>query len=101
MRARHLLGLGPTAARCYMVRTDRWKYVLYEGFRPQMFDLKEDPREQNDLGESAGHEEIRRELHEELFAWFRRRKMRRNVTDAEVERLTDTAKARGLFIEIW
>jgi arylsulfatase A-like enzyme len=101
MRARHLLNLGPTAARCYMVRTDRWKYVLYEGFQPQMFDLESDPKEQNVLGGSAEHEGIRQLLHEELFAWFRRRKMRRNVTNAEVERLTDTAKQRGLYIEIW
>lgn len=68
MRARRTLGLGPTEARCYMVRTKRWKYVLFENFEPQMFDLEQDPQEQNDLAQSISHTEIRAMLREELFA---------------------------------
>jgi arylsulfatase A-like enzyme len=101
LRARRLLNVGLTEARCYMVRTDRWKYVLYEKFRPQMFDLEQDPHELCDLGDVLGLEDIRLMLREALFAWFRQRKMRRNTTDAEIEKRTDTSKDRGVFIEIW
>ena len=100
-RARRILGLAPSEARAYMVRTDDWKYVLYENFRPQLFDLRNDPKELTDLGASPEHEQVRRELREELFSWFRHRKVRKNVTDAEVEHATDTSKQRGVFIEIW
>ncbi len=40
--ARLELAIAPERARAYMVRTQRWKYVLYEGFRPQLFDLERD-----------------------------------------------------------
>jgi arylsulfatase A-like enzyme len=84
-----------------MIRTARWKYVLFEKFRPQLFDLEADPKEQVDLGAAPQYEGVRRELHDGLFAWLRARKNRKNVTDAEVDRLTDTARQRGVFIEIW
>jgi arylsulfatase A-like enzyme len=101
MRARRLLGLQPSEARAYMIRTPRWKYVLFEKFRPQLFDLTADPKEQTDLGASPEYETVRHELHDALFTWLRGRKHRKNMTDAEVDRLTDTARQRGVFIEIW
>ncbi len=45
----------------FMVRRDEWKYVHYAGSRPQLFDLKNDPLEDEDLGESAGHAGVRRD----------------------------------------
>ncbi len=39
----------------YMVRWDNWKYIHYINYPPQLFDLKEDPLELNDLGQSADH----------------------------------------------
>src|SRR6185312_4239446 len=48
--ARRNLGLGPERGRGYMVRTQRWKYVLFEDFPPQLFDLAADPHELDDLG---------------------------------------------------
>jgi arylsulfatase A-like enzyme len=38
-----------------MVRTGDWKHVLYENFRPQLFDLRNDPKELADLGASPDH----------------------------------------------
>lgn len=70
-------------ARAYMIRDAQWKYTLYEGFRPQLFDMLNDPDEQNDLGESPEHEDVRRRLHEELFRWLRMRKHRVTVTYEE------------------
>jgi choline-sulfatase len=43
----------------FMVRKDAWKYVHYAGSRPQLFDLANDPLEDEDLGDSAAHAGIR------------------------------------------
>ncbi len=84
-----------------MVRTSRWKYVLFEEFPPQLFDLENDPRELVDLGRAAGYEAVRAELRERLFAWFRQRRTRVTISDAEIERRTGTAKQRGYRFGEW
>ena len=99
--ARHLLERAPSAARAWMVRTARWKYVEYEGYRPQLFDLEADPAEQHDLGGDAAHEATRRDLHERLFAWLRSRKTRVTLSDQEVENRTDTHRERGYRFGVW
>jgi choline-sulfatase len=40
----------------FMIRFGRWKYVHYEGYRPQLYDLEADPGETRDLACEAGHE---------------------------------------------
>ncbi|MDR6756814.1 choline-sulfatase [Mycoplana sp. BE70] len=42
----------------FMVRWDRYKYVHYEGYRPQLFDLESDPKEQNDLAGEPAYSDI-------------------------------------------
>jgi arylsulfatase A-like enzyme len=83
------------------VRTERWKYVFYEGFRPQLFDLAEDPDELVDRGADPALEEIRELLRERLFDWIRTRRMRVTMSDADVEHRTDTHKQRGFFFGVW
>jgi arylsulfatase A-like enzyme len=99
--ARLQLGRTPSESRAYMVRTDRWKYVFYEGFRSQLFDLAEDPDELVDRGEDSALEEVREQLRERLFDWIRTRKMRITRSDAEVEMRTDTHKAHGIYFGVW
>ncbi|MGX9389445.1 sulfatase-like hydrolase/transferase [Nitrobacteraceae bacterium UC4446_H13] len=101
MKARLVLGLGPSDARSYMVRTERWKYVFFEGFRPQLFDMINDPQEQQDLGADPAYEAARTELHERLFRWMRRRAIRTTMSDETVDHRTNTARERGIMIEIW
>jgi arylsulfatase A-like enzyme len=99
--ARLELAVAPAEARAYMVRTERWKYVLYEGFRPQLFDLAADPRERRDLGADPQLESVRRALDERLFAWARHRRSRVTISDAEIERRTNTHKQRGFPFGVW
>lgn len=99
--ARLALGLAPPQARAFMVRTADWKYIYYEHFRPQLFDLNADPHEYRDLGESAAHADIRATLHENLFAWLRARRTRTTLSDEAVARRTDAARRRGILIGVW
>ena len=83
-RARAYLGVAPDAARAFMVRRERWKYIYYEGFRPQLFDLENDPRELDDLGASPAEAEVRADLHERLFAWLRTRRLRTTISNESI-----------------
>ena len=98
-QARRDLMLGPSEARAYMVATDRWKYVFYERFRPQLFDLLNDPQEFVDLGADSGYQLVVREMADRLFDWTRHRKTRVTINDADVERLSSFAGKR--LIGLW
>jgi len=99
--ARRTLGLAVDQARGYMVRTARWKFVLFERYPPQLFDLAADPAEQHDLGGSPDHTGVRAALEARLFAWFRGRRLRTTVTHAFIERSTGKAKERGYLFGEW
>ena len=99
--ARRTLGLGVDEARGFMVRTARWKYVHFVAYPPQLFDLDADPAEQADLGCSAAHEAVRREMQERLMAWALARRTRLGVTDAYVEASTGAARKRGYRFGEW
>lgn len=95
------LGLEPAESRGYMVRTRDWKYVYWEGFEPQLFDLQNDPDELTDLGEVANHANVRAELHERLFRWFRTRARRTTMSEDNVRRRLNRARNAGIIIGEW
>lgn len=99
--ARLILNRKPRDCRAMMVRTDRWKYVWWQDFRPMLFDLDADPHEQHDLGASGSHLPVRREMEERLAGWLKARKMRVTVDDAYVEARTATHKKHGIFFGVW
>ena len=49
-------GWSPTG--CFMLRWDRWKFIHYEGFEPQLFDLAGDPEERDDLAARGTHRHV-------------------------------------------
>ncbi len=54
---------GPAAVTGeFMVRQNEWKYIHYEGMRPQLFNLEKDPQELEDLGEDPACADIRARL---------------------------------------
>lgn len=99
--ARLALGLKADEARAYMVRTERWKYISYDNFRPQLFDLSKDPNELIDLGTSKLHDEIRKNLATTLNEWLRLRRNRITIADHEIDKRTDNYKDRGIFFGVW
>jgi len=101
-KARLTLGLNVQQARCWMIRTERWKYIAFKAFdRAQLFDLLNDPDELQDLGQSAQHADIRAALHARLFKRLADRRNRVTVSDADVEKRTDGARANGVIIGEW
>ena len=100
-RARLALGRGPGECGAMMVRTRDWKYVHWQGFRPQLFDLSADPGELFDLGADPRLDAARAKLRERLFDWLSTRRRRTTVSDEFVLGCTDTHRSRGVHIGIW
>ena len=99
--ARTILGRKPDECRAIMVRTDRWKYVWWQGYRPMLFDLANDPKERRDLGGDLTYAPIFREMEERLNAWAKARKSRVTVDDAYVAARTAKHRQHGIFFGQW
>jgi choline-sulfatase len=59
---------GATPVQQRMLRTRRWKLSYYHGDRPQLYDMREDPRETTDLAEDPRHAGIRDALVRRVLA---------------------------------
>ncbi|MBM3570190.1 MAG: phosphonate monoester hydrolase [Alphaproteobacteria bacterium] len=99
--ARLALGRGVRECRAMAVRTERWKYVWWQGLRPQLYDLELDPQERGDLGTSPRHDRIRARMHARLFDWLATRKRRTTVSDDYVAQRTNRHRQHGIHIGIW
>lgn len=99
--ARRLLRLGPQQARGTMVCNKDWKYIEYPPFRPQLFNLRDDPAELIDLGADPAYAAVRADLREHLYDWAMSRKMRLGIDDARVEARTGNAHKRGIIFGAW
>ncbi|MEM7111931.1 MAG: sulfatase-like hydrolase/transferase [Chloroflexota bacterium] len=102
-KAREWLDLPPSECRATMLRTDRWKYIHYENFRPQLFDLENDPNELIDLGAGSAFESVRVDLEQQLFRWFRRRKTRTTLSDEQIKAMFGgwNQIKRGIYVGYW
>jgi arylsulfatase A-like enzyme len=100
-QAREALSLDVKDCRAYMLRTDRWKYVHFKGFRPQLFDLIEDPNEFVDLGASPSHQGVRQQLHEQLLDRLTDRRNRVTVDDEWIRGIRARERQAGIIIGKW
>ncbi|GFM59911.1 alkaline phosphatase family protein [Pseudomonas capsici] len=83
--ARERLGQPIDRCRMYMVRSERFKYLAYDGFRAQLFDLENDPRELNDLGADPAFAHVREQHQSYLFDWLRGLKRRTTISNEEID----------------
>jgi arylsulfatase A-like enzyme len=83
--ARERLGQAIDRCRMTMVRSERWKYLAYDGFRPQLFDLLNDPQELHDLGADPAYAAVREEHLGYLFEWLRGLKRRTTISHQEID----------------
>jgi arylsulfatase A-like enzyme len=99
--ARETLDVGVSDARGYMLRMERWKYVHFRHFPPQLFDLENDPNEFNDLGRDPNHEATRQSLHARLLDRLTARKNRVTMTDDGVHAMRRDEDSSGIIIGRW
>jgi len=99
--ARRHLKREANECNAWMARTDRWKYVHFQGLRPQLFDLENDPQELVDLGEDSGFETVRREMRERLGEWLMGLKRRVTVDYDTVRRRTEDHHQNNVHIGVW
>ena len=98
---RRQLNLEPSEARSYMIRTKDWKYIYHRHFRPQLFDLKNDPGEFVDLGGETSRISVLKELADRMFLRLLQLKSRVTESDSTVDARTDVVKDRGIYIGRW
>ncbi|MGJ8531415.1 MAG: alkaline phosphatase family protein [Alphaproteobacteria bacterium] len=98
---REALDIPASKARAYMIRTERWKYVYFKGFQPQLFDLENDPDEFDDLGTSADHQDIRADMQDLLLDRLTDRKNRVTQTDEAVLKIRAGEGSSGIMIGVW
>ncbi|GEM_PF-3149285 len=99
------LGLEAHEARATMIRTEDWKYIFHESFRPELFDMKNDPEELCDLGEDQAYNTILQEMRDLMFESLRRRRTRTTRDNdymkmREKHALENNSK-RPVYIGVW
>ncbi|QJF53102.1 sulfatase-like hydrolase/transferase [Roseobacter ponti] len=75
----------PRDARLFMVADHDWKLVhCAAGYRPMLFDLRNDPDELRDLGADPACATARAQMYEKLHAWGLRMSQRLTVSEDEI-----------------
>lgn len=96
------LGLSNRDARAFVVFDGRWKLCHFEGgFRPMLFDLREDPEELVDRGADPACAGEAARLMAALGAWARRLSQQTTLSDAQLAARTGRARRRGVLLGLW
>lgn len=100
--ARDALGQEVSSCKIIMASEKRWKLVYFEGYRPMLFDLENDPHELADLGSDPAHAGTCQRLTEAIFSWARCERQRVTMTDDQIMSQTEEANADlGVLIGFW
>jgi len=95
------LNIEPRDARLFMVADKRWKFMHSEGgFRPMLFDMKADPDELVDLGDSARHNEIIELMYERLGEWGRRLSQRTTKSETDIKSMRGKSRRKGVLLGV-
>ena len=99
----NVLELTPKQARLFMLVDHDWKCVFADGgFRPMLFNLKDDPDELVDLGADPACSDVIAMFRERLSQWARRPSQRTTMPDDKLMAYRDLApEPVGLFIGVW
>jgi arylsulfatase A-like enzyme len=100
--ARGVLGIPPYDCRALMIRDKRWKYIHYNLFRPQLFDMQQDPQELIDLGDDPALEKIRAGMQRLVIDWRRRLKPRVGMPYDNLANMgPERDESQGIIIGRW
>jgi len=98
-----LLEVTPKQARLFMLVDHDWKCVFADGgFRPMLFNLKDDPDELVDLGGNPDYEPVIETFQHRLSEWARRPSQRTTMSNEQLINSRGKSPDQvGLFIGVW
>ena len=92
------LGLEPRDCRLFMVFDGRFKLMHAEGgFRPMLFDLREDPDEFHDLAKDDDHQAEIERMYGFLAEWGRRMSQRVTKSEDDIKAMRGRSARRGIL----
>ena len=99
--ARQLLGRAPQQCRAFSIRTRTHRWVHWLDLPEQLWDLRRDPDQFEDLGRDASAAAERDAMRDRLLGVLARSKRRVTVSDAFVESRTNTHHSMGIHFGRW
>jgi len=95
---RDVVGVSNRDARLFMVFDGRYKMMHAEGgFRPMLFDTKNDPNEITDLAKSDEHADVIDKLYYDLRTWGLRMSQRVTRSEQQIENMRGRSARRGIL----
>ncbi|MDB9809895.1 sulfatase-like hydrolase/transferase [Planktomarina temperata] len=92
------LGVEPRDARLFMVYDGRYKVMHAEGgFRPMLFDLRNDPEEFHDLAKGIDHQDQIDQLYKYLGEWGLRMSQRVTKSEDDIRAMRGRSMRRGIL----
>lgn len=96
------LGRTVRDAVLFMVADKEWKMIHAEGgFRPILFDLRNDPQELTDLGDSPDHAEVIAAMYEKLHRWTRRVSQRTTRSEEQLLNMRKNGRRTGVMLGLY
>ncbi|MCO6188405.1 sulfatase-like hydrolase/transferase [Rhizobium sp. L1K21] len=96
------MNLHPDDSRMFMVATKDWKLIHFlGGFRPVLFDLKNDPNELVDLGAREDHADIIKMMYGKLHDWSLRNAQRTTKTTKSILAGRRNMGQTGILLGVW
>lgn len=85
-----------------MLRDKNYKFIHWQGYRPQLFNLHEDPHELHDLAATNNNHPVCQRMFEALYTWRHQLKGRASETWLQVENRTNAhEKMMNILIGRW
>jgi len=95
------LRIAPKEARLFMIADERYTFTHAEGgFRPMLFDRREDPDELHDLGADPASADVIALMRERLAAWARRPSQRTTRSDVDILGMRGASRRKGVLLGV-
>jgi arylsulfatase A-like enzyme len=91
----------PSEQRLFMVADKDWKYVHAIGYRPMLFDLKNDPHELRDVGADPEFTDVCERYAKVLAEWGLRQSQRVTRSEQQIRAMRGRAARFGILIGVW
>ena len=85
----------PGGVQNKMIRREEWKLIFYGGYKPQIFNLKEDPQELHDRVDDPKVKEIKNMLNNEILTNWNPTKIHHRMIDLKKDQLLQQEWAKN------